>query len=81
MNDEQLRQFVKELKALQNKYGIFITSSYEEEIDYDWDEQPYISGVQSFVEFIDSEGQKIQISEEHFRDEDDEPGLFTERNT
>lgn len=68
MNEETLREFAKEIKAIQNKYGIFISSSYEEEIDYDWEENPYISGCQSFVTFVDAEGYEVEFDENLFRD-------------
>lgn len=36
----------KQLSDLQEKYGIYEYSDYEEEIDYDFEENPFVSGGQ-----------------------------------
>lgn len=59
MDKEKAKQFIKELKQLQKKHGIQITSTYEEEIDYDYEESPYISGVQSYMLLIDNDGNEV----------------------
>lgn len=49
MEREKLQQFFNEFNALQEKYGIKVLSDYEEHIDYNWDEEPYVSGVESYL--------------------------------
>jgi hypothetical protein len=63
MNKEKVKRFVKEFKALQDKYGIHIAPTYEEEIDYDWNEEPYVSGVQSYLLLVDEDGNTLNFDE------------------
>lgn len=58
---DKLEQFFEEFKALQNKYGILVSSDYEEHIDYDWEEEPYVSGVSSFLVLYDKNDKKLAI--------------------
>lgn len=49
MDKEKIQQFFNEFNALQQKYGIKVLSDYEEQIDYNWDEEPYVSGIESYL--------------------------------
>lgn len=61
MNKEKLKQFLKELSQLEKKYGIFVAASYEENIDYNWDEEPYVSGVSAYLIFSDKDGNEMSM--------------------
>lgn len=61
MDKEQFKQFLKELHQLEDKYGIYISASYEETIDYDYDEESYVSGVAAHLVFSDSEGNELTL--------------------
>lgn len=63
MNKNKFDMFLKELQELENKYGISISAGYEEEIDYTWDEEPYVSRVQAHLIFTDSDGNEITENE------------------
>jgi hypothetical protein len=66
MNEEKFKQFLYEMKGLQDKYGIYVSSTYEEQIDYTWKEESYISGVQSFLLFSDKDGNELVYDEKLF---------------
>lgn len=61
MNKEKFKQFLKDLKQLEEKHGIYISASYEEEIDYNWDEEPYVSGVQAVLMYYDNNGNEMTL--------------------
>lgn len=69
MDKNKAREFIKELNKLEEKYGFRIASSYEEEIDYDYEESPYVSGVHSYLTLIDEEGIELSLDDlesDHF---------------
>jgi hypothetical protein len=59
MNKEKLECFINELSQLQDKYGIYVSADYEEHIDYNWDEEPYVSGVTAYLIYRDKDGNEI----------------------
>ncbi|MDE1407084.1 hypothetical protein NSQ93_22145 [Bacillus sp. FSL W8-0445] len=59
MNKEKLKEFLKELNQLEKKYDIYISADYREEIDYDWDEEPYVGGIDAYLVFSDEEGNSM----------------------
>jgi hypothetical protein len=59
MANIQFEKFIEELNALQDKYDIYIHPEYEEEIDYTWEEESYVSGVNVYFAYYDSEGERI----------------------
>jgi hypothetical protein len=59
--------FMEELNNLQEKYNIYIHAEYEEELDYGWDEELYISGVNSYLAYYDSNGMPIATDEVYQR--------------
>lgn len=61
MDYPKAREFVKELAVLQEKYGIRLEAGYEEEIDYDYDEVSYVSGVTSYLVLVDKDGFDIPL--------------------
>lgn len=48
-----VKQFFKEFQELQNKYGIRVFADYEEEIDYDYEGESYVSGIESYLSIYD----------------------------
>lgn len=63
MDKKKAREFLKELEKLQEKYGLQISSNYEQEIDYDYEESPYVSGVNSYITIVDKDGFEISIED------------------
>lgn len=61
MDKENLKQFLRELNMLEKKHGIHIIAEYEETVDYDWDEEPYVSGTSAYLVFIDKEGNQMTM--------------------
>jgi hypothetical protein len=61
LDKEKLKEFLRELAKLENKYGIWVTASYEENIDYDYGENPYVCGVSAYLVFSDSEGNEMTL--------------------
>lgn len=59
-DDSRLDLFLKELGDLEEKYGVYISADYEEEIDYDYDENPYTSHVSAYVVYQDKNGNKLE---------------------
>lgn len=55
----KFKRFLKEISALEIKYGIHISADYEEEIDYNWEEEPYTSGIHSFLVYTDENGNAL----------------------
>lgn len=55
IDDQTLEKFKNEFEELQKKYGIYVIADHEEQIDYNWNEEPYVSGIQSFLTYRDSE--------------------------
>lgn len=53
-----VKQFFKEFQELQNKYGIRVFADYEEEIDYDYEGESYVSGIESYLSIYDQKGVK-----------------------
>lgn len=48
--------FLRELDQLEQKYGMRVVADYEETIDYDYEESPYVSGGQSYLTLLDEDG-------------------------
>lgn len=69
LDKKKARKFLEELHALEQKHGISVTSHYEEEIDYDYGESPFVSGIQTFLLLVDTEGNELSV-------EDVENGYF-----
>lgn len=63
MKKSKYEMFIEELNILQEKYNIYIQADYEEEIDYNWDEEPYVSGVHCYLAYYDSDGVPIPTNE------------------
>lgn len=63
MDKKKARKFVEELNKLQEKYGFQITTNYEQEIDYDFKGESYVSGVTSYLTLVDNEGFEISIED------------------
>lgn len=61
MNKEKLKLFLKELAELQEKHGIYVSATYEEHVDYNWDEEPYVSGVSAYLIFSDTDGNEMSM--------------------
>lgn len=61
MNKEKLKLFLKELAELQEKHGIYVSATYEEHVDYNWDEEPYTCGVSAHLIYIDIEGNEMSM--------------------
>jgi hypothetical protein len=61
MDKEKLKQFIKELNQLEEKHGIYVIAGYEETIDYNWDEEPYVSGVAAHLIYTDKEGNELTL--------------------
>lgn len=64
MKQKQFEQFEKELQALQEKYNIYIHADYEEDVDYTWEEEPYVMGVTAYLAYYDAEGMPIVMEDE-----------------
>lgn len=62
---DKLNEFLNDLKQLQEKYGIKIYSGYDEEIDYDYEENPYVSGVNSYLVFSDDNGNEVTYEDDY----------------
>lgn len=54
-----VQDFLNELNALQDKYGIYIDADYEEDWEYSWDSMNCI-GVDAYVIFVNKGGYEIQ---------------------
>jgi hypothetical protein len=61
LDKEKLKHFLIELKQLEVKYGIYISASYEESIDYNWDDEPYVSGIGAYLVFSDNDGNELTL--------------------
>ena len=57
--DKDLEGFLKELSRLEDKYKIYISADYEEDLDEGKDGQWYTVGVTASVVYLDEEGCKI----------------------
>ncbi|WP_242730290.1 hypothetical protein [Bacillus altitudinis] len=67
----RFKAFLKEISALEIKYGIHIGADYEEEIDYNWEEEPYTSGIHSFLVYTDENGNALNEDAILFEDLED----------
>ena len=63
MDKEKLQQFLMDLNKLENKYEIYISSTYDEELNYDYEENPYVSGVSSQLVFSDKDGNEMTLND------------------
>lgn len=63
MDKKRAREFVEELNKLQEKFSIHITSSFQEEIDYDYEGESYVSGINSELVLVDKEGFEISLDD------------------
>lgn len=61
MDKEKFERFLEELHQLEDKHGIHIEAGYEEVLDYNWDEEPYVSGVTACLMFTDKDGNEINF--------------------
>ncbi|WP_440110100.1 hypothetical protein [Paenibacillus sp. QZ-Y1] len=59
--EDMLWDFHNELVGLSKKFGISIHARSEEEIDYDYEEEPYVSGIGDYVVLSDAEGNEIVV--------------------
>lgn len=66
---DKLNEFLIELKQLQEKYGIQINSSYEEELDLDYEGNPYVSDVKSYLVFSNENGKEITYEDDYLYNE------------
>ena len=53
INMSNVNDFLREIKQLQVKYGIFIRAEYEEDLDYNWDDELVCVGVRSNIVLCD----------------------------
>lgn len=63
MDKKKAREFLAELSRLEEKYGMHLTTDYEEEIDYDYEESPYVSGIHSYLVVVDKEGFGLSVDD------------------
>ncbi|WHF25251.1 hypothetical protein QJS65_10350 [Bacillus altitudinis] len=70
----KFKRFLKEISTLEIKYGIHISADYEEEIDYNWEEEPYTSGIHSFLVYTDENGNALNEDDSLFEDREDNNG-------
>ena len=63
MDKEKARAFLEELWKLEEKYGISVSATYEEDFDYDYEDNLYASGGQVMLTLVDKEGHEISIDE------------------
>lgn len=63
MDKDKFSMFLQELRELEEKYGYCVSADYEEEIHYDWDEEPYVASVEAYLLITDSNGDQIKIYE------------------
>lgn len=63
MDKKKAKEFIEELNKLQEKFGIHIVSDYTEEIDYNYEEEPYVSGVSSCLILVDTEGFELSLND------------------
>lgn len=57
--EDNLQKFFYEFNVLQEKYGIRVLADHREHIDYDRDEEPYISGISSYLTLYDKNDKKL----------------------
>lgn len=60
IDKRKLESFLRELVALEEKHGIYIGADYEETLDYNWDEEPYISSISVYLIFTDKDGNETR---------------------
>lgn len=65
---EKVKKFIEALSLLEMEHGIHISADYEEEIDYGWEEDPYISGVRPFLIYVDEQGYYIASDDRRLED-------------
>jgi hypothetical protein len=63
MDKKKAKEFIEELNKLQEKFGLHISSTYVEEIDYNYEEEPYVSGVSSHLVLVDGEGFEVSLDD------------------
>lgn len=49
MNKDKIKQFFDEFNALQEKYRIRVLAEANEVYDYNYDEEPYVSGYNTYL--------------------------------
>ncbi|MCP1184990.1 hypothetical protein [Paenibacillus sp. 1781tsa1] len=59
--EDVLWDFHRELVSLSKKFGISIHARSREEIDYDYEEGPYVSGISDYIVLSDAEGNEIAV--------------------
>lgn len=64
--EDKLWRFYREMKVLSKKYGINISSRTTEEIDYDYEENPYVSGYSDSLVLTDRDGNEITVRDISF---------------
>lgn len=63
IDGEKIMSFISELEELEKKHGIHLSCDYKEEIDYDYDESPYASGVTTQLLLTDESGFSISLDD------------------
>lgn len=60
MTEDEVEDFLDELSQLQKKYGIYVESEIVEDWDYDYDDNAYLNGVDSYLVLEDGNGNVIK---------------------
>ena len=63
MDKKKARKFLAELSQLEEKYGIHLTTDYEEEIGYDYEGSACVDGIRSYLVVVDKEGFGLSVDD------------------
>ncbi len=55
---EKKTSFIKELKQLEEKYGVYLSSDYTQDVDYDYDDETVLGYPDTFVVVVDKKTYK-----------------------
>lgn len=61
LSKEKAKEFLEKLNQLQEEYGFYLSSDYEEDIDIDYDGNAHISGGSSHLIILDKEGFEVSL--------------------
>lgn len=76
MNKSKAKAFLKELNELESKYGIAIAAAYEEELDYNFDDCLYTSGISTYLVLVDEKGNELDIDSLSYEIEDEDEDIY-----
>lgn len=63
MDKQKARAFLKAIAAVEKEYGFCLAAGYEENIDYDYEDSPYVSGITSHLVVIDEKGNEQTVED------------------